>query len=186
MNYSLRSTDEILINGCRQQNRLAQKYLYQKYYGRMVVICKRYTSNEDEAIDVLNRAFLKIFNSIGDYKATGTLSGWMARIVFITAIDYIRSNQRYNKAMDFNTERDVHIAPEIMDTLVAEDLYKALEHLPDTVRAVFSLYVLDGYKHREIAEILNISINTSKWHLSTAKKNLQQLLKNYDRSRIAI
>lgn len=186
MHYSQQSTDEALIQGCREQNRLAQKYLYTKYYGRMVVICKRYTKNQDEATDVLNRAFLKIFNAIGDYQATGTLSGWMARIVFNTSIDYIRQNKRYNKAMDFNTERDVQIAPEIIDQLVAEDLYQALNHLPDTVRAVFSLYVLDGYKHREIAELLDISINTSKWHLSTAKKNLQQLLKNYDRSRIAI
>ena len=186
MHYSPQSTDADLIHGCRAQDRLAQKYLYQRYYGKMVVICKRYTSNEDEAIDVLNRAFLKIFTAIGDYKATGTLSGWMARIVFNTSIDHIRRNQRYNKAMDFNTEKDVHIAPEIIDQLVAEDLYQALYQLPDTVRAVFSLYVLDGYKHREIAELLNISINTSKWHLSTAKKNLQQLLKNYDRSRIAI
>jgi RNA polymerase sigma-70 factor (ECF subfamily) len=186
MQYSKNSTDEALIQGCREQNRLAQKYLYTKYYGRMVVICKRYTKNEDEAIDVLNRAFLKIFIAIGDYKATGTLSGWMARIVFNASIDYIRQNKRYNKAMDFNTERDVQIAPEIIDQLVAEDLYQALHQLPNTVRAVFSLYVLDGYKHREIAELLDISINTSKWHLSTAKKNLQKLLKNYDRSRIAI
>ena len=68
MHYSQQSTDEALIEGCREQNRLAQKYLYTKYYGRMVVICKRYTKNEDEAIDVLNRAFLKIFNAIGDYQ----------------------------------------------------------------------------------------------------------------------
>ena len=88
--------------------------------------------------------------------------------------------------MDFETEKEIVIAPEIIDRLVAEDLYKVLEHLPDTIRAVFSLYVLDGYKHREIAELLEISINTSKWHLSTAKKSLQQLLKNYDRNRVAI
>lgn len=186
MQYSPKSTDEDLIQGCKDQHRLAQKYLYQRYYGKMVVICKRYTSNEDEAIDVLNRAFMKVFNSIGDFKATGTLSGWMARIVFTTAIDYIRQNNRYNKAMDFNVEKDVQINPAVIDQLVAEDLYQALEHLPNTVRAVFSLYVLDGYKHREIAELLDISINTSKWHLSAAKKQLQQLLKNYDRSRIAI
>ena len=186
MHYTLQSTDADLVQGCRAKNRLAQKYLYQRYYGRMVVICKRYTKNEDEAIDVLNRAFLKIFNAINDYQARGTLSGWMAKIVFHTSIDFIRQNKRYHKAMDFETEKDIEIAPEIIDRLVAEDLYKVLEHLPSTVRAVFSLYVLDGYKHREIAELLEISINTSKWHLSTAKKSLQQLLKNYDRNRVAI
>ena len=88
MLYSKQSSDKDLIRGCRSRDRLAQKYLYQRYYGRMIVICKRYTKNEDEAIDVLNRAFLKVFNAIEDYKATGTLSGWIARIVFNTSIDY--------------------------------------------------------------------------------------------------
>lgn len=186
MHYSKQSTDQELIKGCQLDNKLAQKYLYQRFYGRMMVICLRYTANQEEAMDVLNRAYLKVFNKIKDYKPTGTLSGWIAKIVFHTAIDYVRSNTKYKEVIDLNTEKDIEFEPEVLDNLIAEDLYKAIQRLPGDMRSVFSLYVLDGYKHREISELLNISINTSKWHLATAKKTLRQFLKNYDKSRLAV
>jgi len=186
MHYSKQSTDQELIKGCQLNDKLAQKHLYHRFYGRMMVICLRYTSNQDEAIDVLNRAYLKVFNKIKDYQPTGSLSGWIAKIVFNTAIDYVRSITKYKEVIDLNTERDIEFEPEILEQLIVEDLYKAIQKLPGDMRSVFSLYVLDGYKHREISEMLNISINTSKWHLATAKKTLQQLLKNYDKSRLAV
>ena len=184
MKYSIHSTDEELIRGCRQQNRLAQKYLYQRYYGKMLGIGMRYTSQRSEAEDVLNRAFLKVFNSIHKYKPTGSFSGWIARIVFNTAIDYVRQHTHYREVMDFNVQRDQSIGAEAIDRLFAEDLYRAIQQLPATSRAVFSLYVIDGYKHREIGEILEIKLNTSKWHLAEARKMLKEGLKNYHRSKM--
>ena len=86
--------------------------------------------------------------------------------------------------MDFNVESDQSMDAEIIDRLFAEDLFRAIQQLPATMRAVFSLYVVDGYKHREIGEMLNININTSKWHLAEARKLLQQDLKNYHRSKM--
>lgn len=186
MLYSKNSTDRDLIEGCQRKDKLAQKYLYQRFYGRMMVICLRYSSNEQEAMDILNRAFLKVFNALDDLTLTGTLSGWIARIVFNTAIDYVRSNTTYRKVMDFNTEKEIEFSSDVLDQLIAEDLYKAIQKLPGDMRSVFSLYVLDGYKHREIAEMLDINVNTSKWHLANAKKELQQLLKNYDKTRLAV
>jgi len=186
MHYSEKSTDEDLIQGCLQKHRLAQKYLYQKYYGRMLGIGMRYTANRAEAEDILNRAFLKVFNAIVQYKPTGTLSGWIAKIVFNTAIDYVRRHTKYHAVMDFQQEKEVNISAAAIDQLYAEDLYQAIQKLPGTSRTVFSLYVIDGYKHREIAEMLNINSNTSKWHLANAKKFLQEALKNYDRSKIAL
>lgn len=186
MLYSKNSTDQDLIRGCQLKDKLAQKYLYQRYYGRMMVICLRYSSNEQESMDILNRAFLKVFNALDDLTLTGSLSGWIARIVFNTAIDYVRSNTTYRKVMDFNTEKEIEFSSDVLDQLIAEDLYKAIQRLPGDMRSVFSLYVLDGYKHREIAEMLDINVNTSKWHLANAKKELQQLLKNYDKTRLAV
>ena len=176
MVYTKHSTEKELIEGCRRQDKSAQRYLYARFYGRMLVICLRYTSDKEQAQDVLNRAFLKVFNKVKDYKPTGSFSGWVARIVFNTSIDYVRSKARYKKVMDFEVEKGNEIPPEAIDNLVAEDLYKAVQKLPTEMRTVFSLYVLDGYKHREIAEILDININTSKWHLASAKKQMRVLL----------
>jgi len=178
MRYTLHSDDRDLIAGCRQKDRLAQKYLYQKYYGKMLGICMRYTSQKSEAVDVLNQAFLKVFDKIDQYQPSGSFSGWIAKIVFNTAIDFIRRHTLYKEVMDYNVEKEVSMDAQIFEQLYVEDLFKSIQKLPSTSRIVFSLYVVDGYKHREIAELLNISINTSKWQLAEARKQLQKDLKN--------
>jgi len=172
-------TDIQLVEGCRAGQRLAQRQLYQRYYGRMLGIAMRYTSNKEDATDILNKAFLKVFQSVDQYQEKGTLGAWIARIVFTTAIDFVRSRTHYLKVMDFNVEKDVEIEPSAIEQLETEDLFKTIQELPKETRTVFSLYVIDGYKHREIAELLDINENTSKWHLARAKKILQKRLKNY-------
>ena len=179
MVYTQKSTDKVLVDGCKKGDRLAQKYLYQRYYGKMLGISMRYTGHRSEAEDVLNRAFLKVFQSIDKYIPKGQLGGWIARIVFNTSIDYVRSRVKYQEVMDFNIEKDKTIEAEAIEQLYAGDLYKIIQQLPENTRAVFSLYVVDGYKHREIAEMLKISTNTSKWHLANGKKILKERLKNY-------
>ncbi len=181
MKYTANSSDAELLKGCRQQHRLAQKYLYQRYYGRMLGIPMRYTKHKEEAIDVLNQAFLKVFTNIHKYQPTGALSGWIATIVLRASIDYVRKHTKYKQVMDFNVEKDVGFESQILDELAAEELYKTIQKLPKSTQSVFSLHVIDGYKHREIAEILGISVGTSKWHLSEAKKQLRLLLKEYRR-----
>jgi RNA polymerase sigma factor (sigma-70 family) len=176
MRYTPHSTEAELVQGCRSNDRLAQKYLYQRFFGQMMGICMRYTGQHDEAVDVLNRAFLKVFNAIGQYEPTGRLGGWIAKIVFNTAIDYVRQQQP--RTSELPPDMDVaSIEPESLEMLLAEDVYALIQSLPSSNRAVFSLYYIDGYKHREIAEMLGININTCKWHLASAKKDLQQLLR---------
>ena len=177
MNYHLQSTDEQLIEGCKARNRLAQKYLYQKYFGRLFGIAMRYTRGRDEAEDVLNAGFLKIFDKIDTYDGRGAFAGWMSRIVTYTAIDHARSQKTYRETMDLNTERDQPITSSALENLLAEDIYRLIQQLPDTPRAVFSMYVIDGFKHAEIAEKLEISAGTSKWYLNQARKELQQMVK---------
>ncbi len=99
----------------------------------------RYTSHQEEAIDVLNRAFLKIFQSIDQYQPTGELGGWIARIVFNASIDYVRRKIKYKAVMYFNTEKDISIEAEAIEQLLAEDLYQLIQQLPENTRAVFSL-----------------------------------------------
>ncbi len=176
MQYHEHSTDEALREGCIQQHRLAQEYLYRRYFGRLLGIAMRYTGNREEAIDVLNQAFLKIFNSLGQYEDKGSFPGWMAKIVFHTAIDHLRRQINYKKTLDFSVVADQPVEDEVSGQLAAEELFRLVQKLPPATRTVFSLYVLDGYKHREIAAMLGIDEGTYKWHLSAARQALQKMI----------
>ncbi len=186
MQYSKHSTDTELIQGCQEGHRLAQKHLYQRFYGRMVGITMRYTKNTDEANEILNTAFLKVFNAIGNYEPKGSISGWIARIVFNTAIDHVRRHTKYKKTIDYNIEKDAFLDADVISNLFMEDLYAMIQQLPKPNQSVFSLYFIEGYKHREIAEILDISINTSKWHLAKAKETLKKIVTAQSRVTISV
>lgn len=183
MAYSVHSSDTELVKGCQKHNRLAQKYLYQKYFGKVLGIAMRYAGNREEAIDVLNQSFLKVFQNIKTYESQGKLQAWIASIVFRTSIDYVRQQAKYKQVMNFNLEVEMTTSNEAIDNLEVADLYKLIQKLAPATRSVFSLYVVEGYKHREIAELLNISVGTSKWHLATARKQLQELLRSHPDNR---
>ena len=176
MKLTNHSTDQELIKACIRQDRRGQQLLYQRYYGKLLGICMRYTGHKEEATDVLNRAFFKIFKKLDQYESTGPFGGWLSKIVFHTAIDYVRTQAKYREVMDYNSEKEMEINPAVIDQLYAEDLYKSIQELPIHARTVFSLYVVDGYKHREIADLLGISINTSKSQLILARKRMRELL----------
>ncbi|MDX2134990.1 MAG: sigma-70 family RNA polymerase sigma factor [Saprospiraceae bacterium] len=179
MVYHLQSTDDELRAGCIQQHRLAQQYLYQRYFGQLLGTAWRYTQDREEAVEVTNAAFLKIFNSLEKYQDTGSFGGWMAKIVIHTAIDHVRHQAVYRRNMNATVEADLPVHNDSLSRLETEDLLRLIQQLPPASRSVFSLYVIDGYKHREIADLLGIDEGTSKWHLSTARKELQQLVKKY-------
>lgn len=169
----------MLRQGCIQQDRLAQQYLYKRYFGRLLGIAMRYTSNREDATDILNQAFLKIFNNLHQYQETGPFFGWMAKIVFHTAIDHIRHVQTYKKVIHFSIEADHAVENDVTDKLDAEDLFALIQRITPASRAVFSLYVIDGYKHHEIAEMLDISVGTSKWHLSNARMEMKKQVEQF-------
>jgi RNA polymerase sigma-70 factor (ECF subfamily) len=187
MKLTKNSSDFELIEACRLFDRMAQKCLYEKYFGKMFGVAMRYTQNQEEALDILNSSFLKVFTSLDKYQ-DNNLGGWIARIVFNTAIDHIRRNSRYRQLMDFNVERDAVVSNDSFSRLQAEEIYQMIQKLPTASRTVFNLYVIDGYKHKEISELLNISVGTSKWHLSNARKELQQMIgsrNNYESLRLS-
>ena len=179
MIYDAKSTDDELRAGCLLGHRLAQKHLYQRYYGQFMGIPMRYTGQRSEATDVLNQAFMKIFDCMGQYQSTGSFGGWMARIVFNTTIDHVRRQTAYQKKVSLGIEVEKPVQSEVFGHLGAEDLFRLVQTLPPATRSVFCLYVVDGYKHAEIGTMLGIDEGTSKWHLSEARRKLKLLLSQH-------
>lgn len=167
------SYSKLLAGDSQEQFRV-----YKKYYGKMVGIPMRYTKTKNEAQEILNESFVKVFRSIENYKEKGTFSGWIAKIVFNTTMDHVRRVTRYNDKIVLGEIPIVSIQNDAIDTMALEEIYSKIQQLPPASQKVFSLYVIDGYNHREIAEMLSISEGTSKWHLSNARVKLQELLKN--------
>ncbi|MBT1702372.1 RNA polymerase sigma factor [Chryseosolibacter indicus] len=171
-----RAKEDELIKGCIKRNRNAQQQLFDLYSGKMYAVCYRYVREAMEAEDILVTAFTKIFERIDQFKGEGSFEGWIRRIIVNESLTYIRRN----RAMYVETEldqadRQVNYE-QLDDHLAEEDLLNMIQQLPSGYRVVFNMYAIDGYSHKEIAEHLGISENTSKSQLSRARTYLQKLL----------
>lgn len=167
-----------IVEGCRKGNRKAQEALYKAYYKNMVGICLRYTKNEDDAVEVLNTGFLKVFQNIQRYESTrASLYTWIRTIVVNTCLDFVKKKARTEPHRELNDAVDVHVPADIVNRLKTGELLALIRSLPPATGAVFNLYVIEGYSHKEIGGLLGISEGTSKWHLSEARKQLQQKIK---------
>ncbi len=173
----LKKTEEEMISGVIAGQRSAQKLLYQKYFGKMAGVTLRYTKSKEEAYEVLNDAFMKVFKSMSQFKGKGTLDGWIYRIVLNTTYAHARKNYKIKEIKVELKSHQVSVENDALSNLGLETIYDSIQKLPDAKRVVFSMYVLEGLKHREIAERLGISENTSKWYLAEARIQLQDLLK---------
>lgn len=135
----------------------------------------RYAEDREDALEMLNTAYLKIFQNLATYQPTGPLAGWMARIVFRTAIDHLRSKKTYRDTIRFPENPQEH--PEYgnpLPDLDAEDILRHIRALPHPGRTVFTLYVIDGYRHKDIGELLGFDESTSRWYLAQVRKQLQK------------
>lgn len=172
-----------LIEGCRQGDRKCQEAVFKAFYGRMLSVCMRYTHRREEAEDLLQEGFLKVFTKIKYYTGEGSFEGWIRRIIVNTSIDYYRKNKNINITIssdyvDLLREEEVD-DPDDEDLryggVKAKDVIQALQQLSPAYRTVFNLYVLEGFTHQEIADQLGISVGTSKSNLAKAKMNLRKL-----------
>lgn len=170
--------EEQLISGCLRGDRLCQRELYDMNYRRMMAVCMRYATDYEEARDILNEGFMKVFTNLPNYLPTHPLPVWIKRIIVNTAIDHYRRNRKNSPQVeldhahgecDNNTET-------ALDRLSADEIMSLVQQLSPAYRTVFNLYVLEGYSHREIAEMLAINEGTSKSNLAKAKSRLQQLI----------
>lgn len=175
-----RAKEEEIIKGCLRREHTAQQQLFDQYSSKMYALCYRYVRHAMEAEDILVTAFTKVFERIGQFKGEGSFEGWIRRIMVNEALTYLRKS----RAMYLETELEqADRQPDynkLSDHLEAEDLMNMIQELPAGYRLVFNMYAIDGYSHKEIAEQLGISENTSKSQLSRARVYLQKLLTERD------
>jgi RNA polymerase sigma factor (sigma-70 family) len=166
-----------LVEDCKRNNRRAQEQLYRQFYNYAVTIALRYSRDEADAADIMSHAFVKIFKSMHTFdKTKGALQTWIKRIVMNEGLDHLKARERFSKDMELETVEEPQISNTVLERMGADEIMKLIHQLPPATHAVFVLYAVEGYNHREIAEQLNISEGTSKWHLSEARKKLQQQL----------
>ena len=166
--------EEELIEGCCQNNRKAQEYLYNRYSGKLYVIALRYTKSQSEAEDVIQDSFIKIFDKIREFKRKSKLETWLTRIVINTALNSQRSKLYMFPMADVN---EINLEDEIsLARFEWQDLLKMIQSLPSGCQAIFNLFAIEGYNHNEIAEMLSISEGTSKSQYSRAKILLKELI----------
>lgn len=174
--------EEQLIKGCLRRDRIAQKHLYDTFSPKMYPLCCRYIRDQAEAEDVLVTAFTQILERIGQFRGEGSLEGWIKRIVIHQAINALRKKKNMFLTTPIEETGFDLAAPPLHDPLAEEDLLHLLKVLPEGYRTIFNLYAIDGYSHKEIAEQLQISENTSKSQLSRARVHLQRLLAEREHS----
>ena len=167
-----------LIQKCKEKNVKAQSELYHLFSGKLFSICLKYSRNYAEAEDNLQDAFVTIFNKIGQYKEKGSFEGWLKRVTINTALQRYRADKGVLNLVneDFADEEEVLVDT---DSIPIDYLLKIIQELPDRYRLVFNLYVLDDFSHQEIADMLKISVGTSKSNLSRAKQLLKEQIEIY-------
>ena len=173
--FSSEDDIQITIRGCLNNDRRSQEKLYKQYYPALMTLCLRYVRENQDAVEVLNDAFLKIFLQLRRYDpAKASLYTWMRKIVINSALDSLRRQRLIrDREMLPGEEEEPGIENEAISRLGGDELLQTIRRLPLTTRLVFTLYGIDGFSHREIASMLSISEGTSRWHLSDARRQLK-------------
>ncbi len=172
-------TESDLIKGCLQGERRMQEELYKRFSPRMYAVCLRYSGNAEEAEDILQEGFIKIFKKLDSFRGDGSFEGWLRRIFVNTAIEHFR-RKRYLMPVTEKEENTIEGKyTSVLDELGAKDIMLLVQELSPGYRTVFNMYVVEGYTHKEIADILGISEGTSKSQLSRAKVILQDMVRNF-------
>ena len=170
-------SDKELIERCLEFDPKAQEFLYKRFSRRMYGVCLRFARNTMEADDILQEGFIKVFSFLKDFRQEGSLEGWVRRTIVNTAINYYNSKQNEWNETGIEKAQAYHSdAEDALAKISANDLLNLIHELPEGYRMVFNLYVIEGYNHQEIAEMLHISENTSKSQLSRARMALQERL----------
>lgn len=167
-----------LFKGCLKNDRKSQRILYQHFYGYGLSICLRYSENRDEAVELLNEAFMKIFTNLKKFDSSKSFKPWFRKILINTCINNFKKKKIAFK-VELDEVNDYSTPDEILSGISYEEILDMIRKLSPAYRTVFNLFVIEGFKHEEIAEMLGISIGTSKSNLSKAKKNMRVILKEY-------
>jgi len=178
-------TEIEVIEGCKQQHRKAQGYLYKKYYSDFLKICMRYANTLPDAEQWLNDGFFKIFTKINMYDGKGSFEGWMKRVLINTCLDNLKANKKHSVLLFTDMSENppaitnAQTSNNALHNLGFKEIIMVLQQIPETHRTVFNLSVFEGYTHKEIAETLGIKEGTSFWYMNQARELLKQRIKEY-------
>ena len=174
---SYQYTDQELLEGCIRGELLFQKLLYKRYYGFAMSICLRYSSTREEAAEVLNDGFLKVFTRLSSYSPENSFKGWLRRILVNTAIDNYRKEHQHYHSVDLIYADEEPLENDIIGSISANEILELVQKLPPSYRLIFNLFVMEGLSHPEIAEKLNITEGACKSNLFKARSHLQRMIK---------
>jgi RNA polymerase sigma factor (sigma-70 family) len=179
---------QLIIQGCLNNDRRCQRILYEECYPLMIKISKRYCTNEEDAVDTLNTSFIKILKGLAELRNIETIYGWVKQITVRTSIDNFRAKKIYNERNTFNLDNEFSNASNTYASdlfsdskLAVNEIFVLINELPNTSKEVLNLVTIDGYSHRETAEMLGISEENSRWHLNKARKILSEKIKNLNK-----
>ncbi len=170
-----------IINGCLKGNRRDQELLYRRHAPKLYAVCMQYSGNDEEARDILQEGFIKIFENLIHYKHEGSFEGWIRKIIVNTALEKYRNKHNLYRVDDIDMIPEPDAEPDNTDYagLEAIDLLEIIRELPPKYRMVFNLYAIEGYSHKEISQMVKISEGTSKSNLSRARVILQRRVGSY-------
>ncbi len=163
------------IQGCKENKRQAQAWLYKTYFPVLLPLCRRFSRDDDDVITFMNDGFMKVYKSIGQLQNVDRLVPWMKKIIYHAICDNLRKEKKNIRFLELENQ-DKEQEANALEQLYEEDILALLELIPNASAEVFVLYAIHGYNHREIGELKSISEGTSKWHLSEARKKLKHLL----------
>lgn len=186
-------SDKGLADRCKAGDRAAMRTLYERYYSPMLGVCLRYAANYADAEDYVQDGFIKVFSDIHSYKGKGSLEGWIRRVIINSVLMKLRKARKEFSQDDMETAVDEAVGEPMSDEEEQKDIdvldfsqdeaVEIIQTLPEGFRKVLNLYVIDGFKHREIAKMLNISVGTSKSQLNRARKLMKQKLIEYSKTK---
>jgi RNA polymerase sigma-70 factor (ECF subfamily) len=170
-------TEEALLKGCLSNNATAQRELYNKYSSKMLSVCYRYAHNREDAEDMLQEGFIKVFLQIHTFENRGAFEGWIRRIIVHTCINILKKNKKFNDSVDIIHATGIQVREESIPAIIqAKQVVECIRMLPVGYRTVLNLYAVEGYSHREIAGMLDIEESTSRSQYTRAKAMLEDIL----------
>lgn len=170
-------TEELMLTGCRRNNATAQEALYNRFSPRMLGVCYRFAKNREDAEDMLQEGFIKVFTQIHQYRNEGALEGWIRRIVVHTCINILKKNKKFSDCVDIIHANSVHVREEMIPSIMqAKQVVECIRSLPMGYKTVLNLYAIEGYSHKEIAFMLDIEESTSRSQYTRAKAMLEEIL----------
>jgi RNA polymerase sigma-70 factor (ECF subfamily) len=170
-------TEEALLQGCLQNKPAAQKELYERYSPKMLAVCYRYGHNREDAEDMLQEGFIKVFTQMHSFENRGALEGWIRRIIVHTCINILKKNKKFNESVDLIHANSLQVREESIPSIMqAKEVVESIRLLPIGYRTVLNLYAIEGFSHREISEMLDIEESTSRSQYTRAKAMLEDIL----------